>query len=220
MNDNEIKMLWKSANEKAQSNSEINKNQMENLLSKAQNFRSSMKPIKIFVLVVGIVWVIFFGTIIINLFINAYNSVSLFFLYSATIQILLTAIAVVVYIYQINLINKIDFSEPVIKTQEKLSKLKISTLNVTKVLFLQLPLWTIFYWNDTMLTNGNTFLWILQAVITISFAVMAVWLFFNINYENRDKKWFKLIFNGNEWQPLLNSMDLFSQINEFKTENK
>lgn len=45
-----------------------------------------------------------------------------------------------------------------------------------------------------------------------------MWLFFNIKYKNREKKWFKLIFNGREWTPLLKAMALLNEIKAYKKE--
>jgi len=54
---------------------------------------------------------------------------------------------------------------------------------------------------------------------TLSFIVIAIWLFFNIKYENRNKKWFQLIFSGKEWTPLMKSMELLEQVEEYKDHN-
>ena len=67
-----------------------------------------------------------------------------------------------------------------------------------------------------MLLNGNTALYILQILITLSFTFIAVWLFRNIKNENNDKKWFRLIFTGNEWTPLIKSIELLNQVKEYK----
>lgn len=217
MNENELKLLWQSANEKLEGSLKVNRKNTEEITRlKVQNFLSSMKPIKIFTLIVGLLWVVVLGIVLTNLVVSAYDKVSLFFLCSAAIQVLLTGIAVAVYIYQIDLISKIDFSEPVITIQEKLSKLKISTLNVTRILFLQLPVWTTFYWNEKMFAIENLFLWIIQGTITLLLTYLAVWLFFNIKYENRNKKWFQWIFRGKEWQPILQSMELLNKIEHYQ----
>ncbi len=219
MNENEIKLLWQSTNAKLESSIAINKKNMEDITKmKAQNFLASMKPIKLFTLIVGILWVIPLGFFIANLFIYAYDKVSLFFLYSALIQVFLTAIAVAMYIYQLILITKIDFSAPVLNIQENLSQLKISTLNIARILFLQLPVWTTFYLSENLLINGNHILLILQGIVTLAFLFIAIWLFLNIKYENRNKKWFQLIFTGREWQPLLHSMALINEIQNFQNE--
>lgn len=217
MNEEELKLLWQSTNEKLESSLRVNKNNTDNITRmKAQNILASMKPTKLFTLIVGIIWVIVLGSILGNLIVNHSGDVSIFFLFSATIQVLLTAITIGIYIYQIDLINKIDFSEPVLTIQEKISKLKISTLNVTRLLFLQLPVWTTFYWNEKMFLSENWLLWIIQGIVTISFTYVALWLFFNIKYENRNKEWFKLIFRGKEWEPVLQSMELLNQIEQYQ----
>lgn len=217
MNEQELKLLWHSTNEKLESSLRVNKNNTDEITRlKAQNVLASMKPTKLFTLIVGIIWVIGLGSILGNLIVNHSGDVSLFFLVSAIIQVLLTAITIGIYVYQIDLINKIDFSEPVLTIQEKVSKLKISTLNVTRLLFLQLPVWTTFYWNERMFLAENWLLWMLQGIVTLSFVYVALWLFFNIKYENRNKKWFKLIFRGKEWEPVLQSMELLNQIEQYQ----
>ncbi|HQY52112.1 MAG TPA: hypothetical protein PLD63_07065 [Ignavibacteria bacterium] len=219
MNDIEIINLWKSNSKKINENLLLNKKNAEDIIKmKTQSLLSSMKPVKIFTVMMAVLWVGIGGTVVTNIFLSAYSSVNHFFLYSAAIQILLTAIALVIYLYQTITIYQTDITEPILATQEKIAKLISTSLWVTRFMFLQLPLWTIFYWNKNMLENGSLPLLIIQGIVTLSFTIAALWLFFNIKYENRNKKWFRIIFNGKEWAPLLNSMDLLSQVDEFKTE--
>jgi len=217
MEDTEIINLWKSNDKKINENLLLNRKNAEEIIKiKTQSLLSSMKPIKTFTVLLGIVWVGIVGTIAVNMFLFSYDKVSHFFLYSATLQVFLTAIALIVYLYQIITIYQININEPILSTQEKIAKLKSTTLWITRILFLQLPLWTTFYWNKNMIENGNLFLWIIQVIVTLAFTFVSFWLFFNIKYENRNKKWFKFIFNGKEWTPLLNAMDLLSQIDEYR----
>jgi len=217
MIENELKLLWQSTNKKLEDSITINRDNAEDITRlKVQNFLSSMKPIKIFTLIVGILWVSIVGVILVNLFVNAYEKVSLFFLYSAAIQVILSAISVTIYIYQLVLTYTIDYNEPIMVIQEKLSKLKRSTLTVTRILFLQLPVWTTFYWNETMFQNGSVFLWVIQGIITLLLTYCSLWLFLNIKYENRNKRWFQFIFSGREWQPILHSMELLNQIKNYE----
>lgn len=221
MEDTEIINLWKSYDKKLDENLLLNRKNAEDITKlKVRSFLTSMKPLKIFTILVGIIWVGFGGVIITNLFIFAFTMVSKFFLISAGIQLLLTAIALVGYIYQLILIHQVDISEPILETQEHLARLKSSTLWVTRILFLQLPVWTTFYLTESMFENGHTIFYILQGIVTFSFTYLALWLFFNIKYENKDKKWFRLIFDGKEWSPVIKSMELLSQIDEYRIENK
>lgn len=221
MDEIELKNLWQNSNERLEKSLNVNRiNSKEIAQLKVVHFISSMKPIKIFTLLVGIVWVGFGAVILGNLFVYAFKEVSKFFLFSASFQVGLTAIAIWIYLYQLINIYQIDISEPILKTQERLASLKKSTLWVTRILFLQLPVWTTFYWNESMLENGNWLLWIIQGIVTLLFTYIAGWLFFNIKFENRNKKWFQLIFKGKEWTPLMKSMELLKEIEDYKTENK
>jgi len=181
------------------------------------NFLGSMKPIKIFTLLVGIFWVSIGVIVLSRIYLNAFSEANKFFLFSATMQVLLTAIALLIYVYQLTKIYQVEISDPILQTQKKLAQLKISTLWAARILFLQLPVWTTFWWNETMLTDWNLLQWAITVIVTILFTYIAIWLFFNIKYENRNKKWFKLIFNGKEWAPLMKSMELLEQIDEYKT---
>lgn len=221
MEDSKLIDLWNSFDDKFnESYLLIQKNMQDISQMKVKSLLSSMKPIKIFTVLAGIIWVGIVGTMVVTLFAFAYSKVSLFFLYSAAIQVLLTAVAIIVYLYQLILIYQVDITGPVIKTQETLARLKTSTLWVTRILCLQLPLWTTFYLSEKMFVTGNIVFLIIQMAVTMAFAYLAIWLFLNITYENRHKKWFKLIFEGREWTPLLKSMELLEQINDYKSSNK
>ena len=71
-----------------------------------------------------------------------------------------------------------------------------------------------------MLENGNLTLYIIQAITTLAFTYAAVWLFLNIRHENKDQKWFRLIFDGNEWSPVIKSMELMNQLDEYSDQKK
>jgi hypothetical protein len=221
MNELKLKELWQTANEKLEKTLAINRiNSAEISRLKVYHFISSMKPIKLFTLLIGIIWV-GLGTIILtHTYIYAFSEMNKFFLFSASVQVGLTAIALFIYLYQIITIYQVDISDPILKTQKKIASLKISTLWVTRILFLQLPVWTTFWWNEVMFQEWNVFQWFLTGSVTLAFVFAAIWFLFNIKFENRDKKWFKLIFNGKEWTPLIKSMELFEQLEEYLADDR
>jgi hypothetical protein len=65
-----------------------------------------------------------------------------------------------------------------------------------------------------MFKNGTLPLFILQGAVTISFTYLSLWLFFNLKYENADKWWFKLLFQGKEWESLMTSIDILNDLEE------
>jgi len=201
--------LWKSYGQKLDENLQLNRRNAEDITQmKVQSFLASMKPLKLFAIVVGLIWVAFVDTIIINIF----HVASIFFLASAIFQLVLTKLAIGIYLYQLILIHNTDISEPVWSTQEKLARLRSSTLWVTRILFLQLPAWTTFYWHNAMFQSGNSLAIAIQVGVALLFAFVAAWLFINIRYENGHKKWFRLMFEGKEWTPVIKSMELLEQM--------
>ena len=216
MENTDIINLWKSYDKKLEENLVLNKKNATDITQlKVQSLLKSMRPIKLFIIITGIVWVIFVDVLIINFF----HIASPFLLISAVIHVLLTKLAIGIYLYQVILIYQVDISEPVLATQDKLASLKSSTLWVARLSFLQLPIWTIFYWNRSMLENGNFWLYAIQFIVTVSSVIASVWLFFNIKYENRNKKWFQLLISGIEWNPVIKSMELYREVEEFKQDN-
>ena len=189
---------------------------------KVYSFLDSMKPLKIFTLIVGIIWTAFLTLTVSSILIFTPNISELimaqpFFLISLFLYTILHIIAIAIYIYQMVIIQQVDLSEPVLGIQNKISKLKYSTLWVTRILMLQLPLWTIFWWSDTMFREGNSLSLIFQIIVALVFFFASIWLFLNIKYENREKKWFQLIFRGKEWTPLQKSMELMNQLEEIES---
>jgi len=215
MNDTDLKNLWQAGNEQIAISQKSDKTSLDKLTKRnVSHFLSSMKPIKIFTLLVGLLWVFGIGYVLIKLSINAYDQVSLYFLYSAYFQVMLTAMALILYIIQLSTLYSIDFDKPVVILQKTLMKLKASTLNVTRILILQLPFWTTFYLNESMFKNGTLPLFILQGAVTISFTFLSLWLFFHLKFENADKWWFKLLLQGKEWEPLITSIGILNDMEE------
>jgi len=219
MQEIELKKLWQISNEQLERNLKISQQNAKDVKQlKLQHFLSSMKPLKIFTVIVALIWVGIGVPLLATIFMYSFEEANKFFLFSATIQVLITLIALMVYIYQLVTLYNINISGAVLKTQKDLATLKSSTLWVTRILLLQLPVWTTFYWNESMFEKGNGFLWFFQVIVTLLFTSVAFWLFFNIKYSNKDKKWFRLIFNGKEWPPLMESMELLNEVEKFKNE--
>ena len=114
MEHTEILNLWKSYDQKLEQALSINKATAQDVLKlKTKSVLASMKPIKLFTLLVGCVWVMLGSVIITNLFMYAYDKVSHFFIYSAAIQLILTTIAIAIYLYQLVVIQQVDVSDSV-----------------------------------------------------------------------------------------------------------
>jgi hypothetical protein len=219
MNDKDLKNIWlefTAKNENSISNNKFSSEQRIHF--DVIKLISSMKPIKIFTLLTGILWAGSGSLLLAYLYKTAYTEVNKFFLFTAAAQIGLTAIATIIYLYQIITIYKIDLSKPIIQAQSSLANLRITSLWVARVLFLQLPLWTCFWWNAEMFIEWNLIQIAIPVIVTLIFTLISIWLFCNLKIENRNKKWFGIIFSGREWTPLIKSMEMLDKISEFKKE--
>ena len=215
MEENQLLALWESYDRKLSENLILNRQNAQDLTKiKVKSLLSGMQPLKIFAILTGIIWVLLLDVVVFNIW-PAANPI---FLIAIGIHILLTKLAIGIYIYQLVLINLVDINEPILSTQEKIAKLKSSTLWITRLLFLQLPAWTVFYWSEEMFQNLNALQISIHVSVALGMTFLAIWLYRNIRVENRDKRWFRLLLGGVEWDPMMKSIDLLQQIDEAKRE--
>ena len=213
MEDIELQQIWKSYDQKLQEQLVFNRKNASDITKiKVKTELRSMRPIKIFTVLMGILWVLFLDILVINLF----SVGSPFFLISAGFISLVNKIAVGIYFYQLILISTVNINAPVLNTQKKIAQLVNSTMWVTRILMLQLPFWTTFFLSSVWIGSGNLIFWIIQGVITLGFATTAVWLFTNIRLESKDKRWFKFLFGNYEWTPIMKAQEMLVQIKEYE----
>jgi hypothetical protein len=124
-------------------------------------------------------------------------------------------LAMAVYIRQIALINQINLVENIVQVQEKLSILKASTINITRILWLQLPFYTTFYWSNEWIHNDSKF-WFIALPVTLLFAFLSIWLYRNISYKNAERKWFRFLLGDTEWGSVVRAINYLKEIEEFK----
>lgn len=211
MEDLELIALWKSYDQKLEENLRLNRRNAEAItIMKIKSLVRSMAPYKIFVLITGILWIIFLGGVLYH----TYSFASAFFLGSISIHVVMLAIVLGIYFKQLVFIFQTDITEPLFDTQRRLAWLKSSTLLISRLMFVHIPVWMTFCISEQMM---RTPFWLtVHMGLTFIFIVAAIWLFLNIKYENRDKKWFKLIFNGKEWEPVMKSAELLREIEDYK----
>lgn len=201
--------LWQNQQIELQKSLEINKELAREINTiKINHLLTSMRPIKLFALIVGVLWII----LVDGLLVATFHISSSYFFWSALMQTFITKIAVGIYLYQLVLIHQTDFSGSVVKVQQQLAKLTLSTLWVSRVLFLQLPLWAVFWWTDAFLKQLTPLSQSFLLATTMVFTALAIWLFLNIRMENSEKAWFRWIFRGKEWEPLAKAREMLGEI--------
>ena len=179
---------------------------------KAKSALKSMTAGKIVTIILGILWIVFLG-LCVYASLYAHNP---YFSISIGAILVINIIAVIMYIQHLILIRRINYSSSITMAQQKLSKLQLSTLTMTRILFLQMPFWTTFYWHPSWISLSDWHFWLISFPIVVLFAAGSFWLFRNIRIENKDKKWFGYLFHGQAWQPIIRAQAFLNDIEEFK----
>jgi hypothetical protein len=179
-------------------------------MHKAQSKLRSLSNFKKGAVLLGILWVLLLGTLVYsNGFKNAFFSISVLMI------MIFSIIAIVVYIKNVVLINQINYTESIIEAQKKLAELQASTINIVRILWLQLPFYTTFCWNRQWIASDIKF-WLIPFPIFLLFVLLAIWLYRNISYRNVDKRWFRILFSSIEWAPVIKAINYLKEIEDFK----
>lgn len=164
------------------------------------------------VIILGIVWVLFLGVLVYG---NQLEN--LYFTFSVSMIMLFNIFAVAVYITHNIIIKRINYSESIIDTQKKLSRLQASTINSTRILFLQTPFYSTWFWHSSWIDYSSWQFWGITFPITLLLTLAAIWLFKNISLKNMHKKWLKaLMMSGPEYKYVLKAKEFIEEIEEFK----
>ncbi len=220
MQDTELQNIWKEYDRK------LDESKLLNLQSWALNLRSfemiqqhkaksklnKLVAIKTWVALLGIAWVAF----LVFLIIHSLTIAKILFVISAGVTALVTLVAVIVYFKHIVIIQSIDNTDAVVEVQKKIARLQSSTLQITRILFLQAPFHTIWFYNIYDVANGLPAFWFISFPVTLLFTVGTIWLYRNINIKNKNKKWFQLLFGTPEWTYVIKAGEFIDEIDTFK----
>jgi hypothetical protein len=223
MQDFELQKIWKDYDRK------LEESKILNLQSWALNLKSfemmqqlkattklnKLVIIKILVALLGLIW----SACLLLLVTNLLYFSKIFFIFSASAIAIITFAAVIVYIKHIILIRNINNTEAVVDVQKKIASLQASTIQITRILFLQTPFYCTWFVSVNDVINGHPGFWFITFPITILFTMAAIWLYRNIDIRNKDKKWFKLLFSGAEWTYLVKAEAFINEIDTFKANN-
>ena len=220
MDDLELNTLWKEYDRKLEESRVLN---LQSWVVNRQTFEwlqthraaLRLRPTGVFkgrVALLGVVWVLFLGFLLVgNRGRNPY------FTGSVAILFLFNCYAVAAYWKQRSLIRRIDFADTIVQTQQQLSALQASTLRVTRILFLQAPFYSTWFWSDRFIGDNSPGFWLISVPVAAALALLALWLYRNISLANANKRWFRFLFRGVEWTPIIRAMEHLNEIEEFRS---
>jgi hypothetical protein len=219
MDDLELTRLWKQYDQALERANILNLQswvlhlQTVELLKteKAKSRLRSLGNCKKGMIIIGILWVAF----LIFVLAKAIASSNIFLILSVAAVLGFSIYSVLAYLWHIVLIDEIDNSQNLVDVQQKTAALKASTLNSTRILFLQTPFYSTFFWNWQWMSHDPKF-WYIAFPVTLLLAAASIWLYRNINIRNAGKRWFKLLFSGKDWTAVIRAMKYLEEIEEYK----
>lgn len=209
----EIINLWKQYDEKLEKSLSLNQKIVAEL--QQQKAKNALKPARNYKYLAVLNGLIYAGLIVYFLYyLNPFTSI--FIKVSVAIHLLVTLVAIGMYVRQLVLISEIDRSENILQMQQKMATLQSSTLKVIGVCFLQLPVFITWGISFELINNNPLVFWLVYVPIVFLFTYVGIWLYRNINIKNMDKKWLRIMFYGAEWNSILRSGKLLKDIESFE----
>jgi hypothetical protein len=215
MEDMELKLLWQNYDAKLERSLALNVKTMEEIHKlKAGSALRGFKGTRWLGIVFGVLWVLFIGFLICH----SLEVSKIFFVLSASVHLIVSLVAVVVYIRHLRLIDQFDNSQTVLEAQEKLMILNASNLKVLGLLLLQLPVFSTFYITFDWIRNDPQSFWLIQMPIVLIEALIGIWCYRNLDEKNRHKKWFKWFMSKGEFGSISKALSFLQEIELYKKE--
>ena len=209
----EIINLWKQYDEKLEKTISINHKLITELQQqKAKNALRPARNHKYFTVLMGVIY----AALIAYFLYHLHPIANMFINISVAIHLIVTIVAVAMYVHQIVLINQIDCTENIMDMQYKMAKLKSSTLKVIGLCFLQFPIFATWNINLELITDRPLAFWLIQVPIVLLFTYIGIWFYKNININNIEKRWFRMMFWGAEWHSILKAGKFLKEIESFE----
>ncbi len=220
MKDIELQDMWKAYDQQLEQSRVLNLQSWVLQLKsfemmqtfKAKSRLSSLSSFKQRAVAFGILWILFLAVLLYgNRFSNLYFSLSV------AILLLINLFVTGTYIKHILLIKQIDYDQTVTAIQAKLAKLQTSTVQGTRIAWLQMPLYTTWFWHESWVNFTNTPFLLIALPITLFFALAGIYLYRNVTIDNMHKKWVRtLLMTGPEYSSVLKAKAFIEEIEAFK----
>ncbi len=205
----EIIGLWKEQNSKIDKCLNINTQLLkESLQGKVKSTLHGLKITRIAGIAFGIIWCAAMLLIVIA----SWSKTNLYFKSAIIIHISISITAIALYVYHLVLLKNFNYNQTVIVAQQRLLKLKLSNLKTLGLLWIQLPVFSIWFMsNEWMLDSPATF-WFVQVPIVIIQLFIGIWLYMNLNIKNQHKKWFKWFMSKGEFKRIQDANEILNEI--------
>lgn len=214
MEDKELLKIWKSYDQKLEEVLILNKEiAYEVTKGKLHKTINSLRLPKSILLGIGIPYTIILGFIT---WITFKTGAFIMMLGFGIISLIMIGI-IIGYFYHLFLISKINHEETISEVQKRIAELKISSFNITRLAVIQLPFWSLCWVSIEALKNSPLVYGGINLAIFLGLTHISYWLYQNLSIDNTMSKVSKIVFSGNEWEPILKSADILKQLEEYET---
>lgn len=212
MEDNNFKDIWKAQDEKLEKTLKLNLRILASMQTqKAQSKLNALAWFKTVAVILGILFSAFLA-----LLIYGNRGDNMYFTVSIAMILFFTLWATIAYIKDIVFLKSLDYSAAITDTQKKLAELQVSTIQSFRIIILQLPFHSTWFWTHQLVTSDTRFQ-LISFSCTFIFILITWWLYKSITVKNMDKKWVKAFMNiGPEYKSVTRARDFLYEIEEYK----
>jgi hypothetical protein len=217
MEETNFVLLWKEHYEKIDQSLAINKRLLKELLTgKAESSVRSLIGEKVIGILAAVVWLVVLGALLFVAIMH-YSSAANYFIASIGGIFLINMKALFDYIRFLILLNGIRYDGSISDIQNKLRRLQLSMIRLTRIMVLQFPLWTTFHLSDKWFpAHTGTVLIMVQVAITAAFTWFAIWLFKKLGQTNPDNRLARLFISGVGGKHVLNALRFYRELEELE----
>jgi hypothetical protein len=214
MSKDEMQELWKAYDARLQQSVRLNRQLLEEVGSiKVKSSFHLLMAGRIFKIAFGIAWNIGCGILLWH-----FRSEPVFVTCAALVM-LITAIGVAGYIYQLSIIARINFQKNILDTQKELARLEVAIIRTHRIMVLQTPLYTFFYLSRQMMADMSITAWVFQILLTGLFVIGTIRAYRAISIRNIEQPWMKAMMKNEGWRPIAKARGFIREIEDFRRED-
>ncbi|MEO8960959.1 MAG: hypothetical protein ABI325_03705 [Ginsengibacter sp.] len=215
----ELINIWKAQNTKIEKTLAINQLLLkETINNKAKTSLRSLIKLKTAGIIAFVFYLLLLGYALSYAFSN-YSSAWNYFIISVSVIVLVNVKGFADYIKHLVWASNINYNGSIMEIQQQLSRLQLSIIDHAKIMCLQFPFFTTFYLSNKWFPQevGPGYI-IFQVLLTGSFVYLTYWLYKIHKPENLDKKWFRKMIAGSGGKPVMEAVEFYKELEEFKKE--
>lgn len=215
----ELINIWKQQNDKIEKTLAINEMLLRELTNKkVESSLNALKKLKALGIISFIIYIFLIGYALFYA-ISHYSSAWNYFIVSFAAIFLINIKGLADYIKHLIWTNRINYNGSILDIQQQLAQLQLSIIHHAKTMCLQFPFFTTFYLSDIWFPSKVSGLYVFCHILfTGTFVFLSYWLYRNHKVENLNKKWFRMLIAGSGGKSVMEAMNFYQEMEDFKRE--